>query len=214
MSQVVRVMGFAVMLCLWSIGVSAQKVESLNPWETGDRATYKWTMGAKALTIEEEFGSGGGGILAYSQKTAERTYDMRTQMSPMLHLAGPCLSNGQQCSFAPGIAGLELPAEKGRKWTTAFTVTGETFTADVTQERVVDKVEKVKTPAGEFEAFKVNFNGRIKGKDSKGGSFTGKEDGSDWFAVTPSGKLVLVKHVYRNSFGEKAARELQLLAFK
>ena len=121
-----------------------------------------------------------------------------------------CISNGQQCGFAPGIQVADFPLEKGKKWNTGFTVTGESFTADVAQERKVDKIEKVKVPAGEFEAAKVSFSGRIKGTDGKGKPFSGREDGADWVAVV-NGKAVIVKTEYRNSFGEKANLELASL---
>jgi hypothetical protein len=68
-------------------------------------------------------------------------------------------------------------------------------------------------PAGEFEAFKISFSGRIQGVDAKGSKFTGKEDGTNWIALV-NGKPVVVKVVYRNSFGEKASRELTSVAFK
>lgn len=193
---------------------AAQKVESVTPWDVGDKASYTWVLGPKTLTLDEEVTESGAGTVKLVNRTAQRSFDVVVQWAPLRVTAGPCLSNGQQCTFGEGIVGFDLPAEKGRKWSTTFNVTGETFTADVVQERVVDRLEKVKTPAGEFETFKVNFVGRIKGKDAKGASFTGKEDGSEWFAILPSGKLVLVKVVYRNSFGEKAAREIRTLAFR
>lgn len=49
--------------------------------------------------------------------------------------------------------------------------------------------------------------------DGKGSKFTGKEDGTDWIALV-NGKPVVVKVVYRNSFGEKASRKLTSVAFK
>ena len=55
-------------------------------------------------------------------------------------------------------------------------------------DRKAERLEKVKVPAGEFEAFKVSFSGRIKGVDSKGNPFSGKEDGTDWFALI-NGKI-------------------------
>ena len=101
----------------------------------------------------------------------------------------------------------DFPLEKGKKWVTTFAVKGESFTADVTQERQVDKIEKVKVPGGEFEAAKVSFNGSIKGADAKGKPFSGKEDGADWVALV-NGKTMVIKTVYRNSFGEKSTHEL------
>ena len=67
--------------------------------------------------------------------------------------------------------------------------------------------------AGEFQAAKIGFGGRIVGKDSKGQSFRGSEDGADWVAVV-NGKPVVVKVEYRNSFGEKASLELASVEYK
>ena len=43
---------------------------------------------------------------------------------------------------APGIKALDLPLEKGKKWTTTFNVEGETFTAEVTEDFKVESAEK------------------------------------------------------------------------
>lgn len=190
-----------------------QKIEALNNWDVGDTATYKWTIGAKVLDVEEVVIEGSATEARMTQRTGDRTYDLRVALPSMAQLAGPCLANGQQCSFEPAIDGLPLPLEKGKKWNVNFTVKGETFTVDVVQERVVEKIEKVRTPAGEFDAWKIAFSSKLKGKDAKGASFSGKEDGATWFTF-PGGKPVLAKFTYRNSFGEKATRDLVKLAYK
>lgn len=192
---------------------SAQKIEALTAWDVGDTASYKWTLGPKVIDVEEAVVESTAGEVKMTQKTPDRSYELKVAVPSMAQLTGPCLSNGQQCSFGAGIDGLQLPLEKGRKWNTAFAVTGESFTADVAQERIVEKVEKIRTPAGEFETWRIAFSASIKGKDAKGAGFTGKESGTGWFAF-PGGKPVLVKFAYRNSFGEKASRELVKLAYQ
>lgn len=84
---------------------------------------------------------------------------------------------------------------------------------ELSAERKVEKVEKVKVPAGEFEAYRVSHGARIKGTDAKGNPFSGKEDSREWLALV-NGKLALIKVEYRNSFGEKFTRELVSAAFK
>lgn len=204
----------AVALALMLSGAaSAQKIEAFNAWEVGDTAAYKWSLGPKVIDVEETVVERTEGQVKMTQKTSDRSYELTVAVPSMAQLSGPCLSNGQQCSFGAGIDGLQLPLEKGRKWNTAFAVTGESFTADVAQERIVEKVEKIKTPAGEFETWRIAFSATIKGKDAKGAGFTGKESGTAWFAF-PNGKPLLVRFAYRNSFGEKASRELVKVAYK
>jgi hypothetical protein len=171
-------------------------------------------MNNKAQDLEEELISITDTDYIAVQRAGGKTFEVVVSKEGLLLRKVMCHPNGQQCSFDPPANFIGLPLEKGRKWTLSFTVKGETFTSQVTQERVVEKVEKIKVPAGEFEAFRVYFSGRIKGTDSQGRSFSGKEDGTDWFALVPGGKLNVIKTVYRNSFGEKFTRELTSVAYK
>jgi hypothetical protein len=72
----------------------------------------------------------------------------------------------------------------------------------------VDKIEKIKVPAGEFETYKISYSGRIADTNVHG-----TEDGAEWFTVV-SGKLCLVKVEYHNSIGEVATMELTSVSFK
>ena len=195
-------------------GLAADTLESIVPWETGDRASFKWFLNGKTLQLEEEVTAADGHRFALSQRTADRAYEVAGFSDDLRWTRGPCLSNGQQCAFDPGVGRGLLPLAKGRKWRSEFSVTGETFKADVVQEREVEAVETVKLGPGPFQTWRVGFSGRVKGTDSKGSAFTGKESGTEWWAVTGSGKLVLVKFAYRNSFGEKATREIVSLGYR
>jgi hypothetical protein len=191
----------------------AQKLERPKDWEPGDKAAYNWVLNNKAQAMEDEFTALTDTEFRVTTKVGDKTYDAALSKDGPALLKAICLSNGQPCTFSPALRFAEFPLEKGKKWTTPSTVTGETFVSEIAQERVVEKIEKVKVPAGEFEAYKVSFRSRITGKDAKGNAFSGKEDGSDWFAVS-NGKLLLVKTVYRNSFGEKFTRELTSVSYK
>ena len=195
-------------------GGAADTLETIAPWEAGDRASFKWFVNGKTLQLDEEVTAADGQRFALSQRTADRAYEVTGFNDELRWTRGPCLSNGQQCAFDPGVGRGLLPLAKGRKWRSEFAVTGETFKADVVQDREVEAVETVKLAPGPFQAWRVGFSGRIKGTDSKGGAFTGKESGTEWWAVTASGKLVLVKFSYRNSFGEKATREIVSLGYR
>jgi hypothetical protein len=108
---------------------------------------------------------------------------------------------------------LDLPPEKGKKWTTSFSVTGDNFTADVIQERKVEGFEKLRVPAGEYEAVRISFTAPIVSTNGKGEKFTGKEEGTEWWAFA-SGRPLFLKITYRNSFGEKFSRELIFASLK
>jgi len=194
-------------VCMLCAGAaSGQKLERTTMPQAGDKQSFKWVLNNKAQPMDIEWAGESGGSVRGTQKVGGK--DLAVELDTAGDLTRAlCISNGQQCGFAPGIKVADFPLEKGKKWTTSFAVTGETFTAQVTQERKVDKIEKIKVPAGEFEAAKISFSGRIRGADSKGTAFTGREDGIDWVAVV-NGKSVLVKTEYRNSFGEKANVEM------
>jgi hypothetical protein len=204
----------AVLFALTLPGLAAaQRMEPTKDCEVGDRSTSAWTLNAKTQQIEEECTAVNGQEVRFTQKLADRTYEAAVTAKSAHLIAVMCIANGQPCTFSPPLDFAGFPLEKGKKWAPAFTVKGETFTAEVTQERKAEKLEKVKVPAGEFDAFRISFSGRIQGMDAKGARFTGKEDGTDWIALV-NGKPVVVKTVYRNSFGEKASRELTSIAFK
>ena len=195
-------------------GIAAgQTMEPTKDCEPGDKATYAWVLNNKSQKLDQECIQGPDQDVHFVQKVGDRTYEGAVTKGSVKLLKAMCISNGQQCAFSPSLDAVALPLQKGKKWTQTFTVKGETFTAEVTQEREVEQLEKIKVPAGEFEAFRVSFKGRFKGSDSKGSGFSGKEDGKDWFALI-NGKLSVVKTVYRNSFGDKTTRELTAVAFK
>jgi hypothetical protein len=186
---------------------SAQKLP-----DPGDKVQFNWVLNGKAQAMEEEWVSSDGGSAAGVQRVGGKEYKLVVPKAGTL-AEGMCLSNGQPCTFSPPLSVIDFPLEKGKKWQQAYAVKGETFTADLESEFQVDKVEKVKTPAGEFEAFRISHKGRIKGKDAKGAPFSGKEDGRYWVA-TVNGKAFVAKTEYRNSFGEKVLREATAVSLK
>ena len=190
----------------------AQKLEQLKLPDPGDKIQFNWVLNGKAQAMEEEWLSVDGDGATGVQRTGGKEYKLVVPKAGSVS-EGICLANGQPCTFSPAVTIIDLPLEKGRKWQQTFVVKGETFTVDVEAEWQVDKVEKVKTPAGEFEAFRISHKGRIKGKDAKGAAFSGKEDGRYWLA-TVNGKTFLAKTEYRNSFGEKFTREATAVALK
>jgi hypothetical protein len=191
----------------------AQKMERPKDPEVGDTIVRNWILNNKAQQITQTVQAVTDTEIQESQRVGDKTFDLILPRSNLAVSKAMCESNGQPCSFAPAIEWAAFPLEKGKKWAGTTTVTGDTFTAEVTYERKVEAIERVKTPAGEYEGFRIAFTGRIKGKDSKGASFSGKEDGKIWVGVI-SGKPVPLKSEYRNSFGEKYTTELVSASLK
>jgi hypothetical protein len=191
---------------------AAQKLDQAKSWEVGDKVVMNWTLNNKAQKIELEITEASSDGITGVQRVSGKEFRL-AGTKPGVLTAAMCASNGQPCTFSPALNLVELPLEKGKKWPVNMTVKGDTFTAQVESERVVEKVEKVKVPAGEFEAYRIAHSGRIRGSDQKGSGFSGKEDGKYWIAVI-NGKLAVVKSEYRNSFGEKVTEELASAALK
>jgi hypothetical protein len=196
------VVAFLIPASLW-----AQKMERPKDPEVGDKIVRNWVLNNKAQQITQEVVAVTDTEIQESQKVGDKTFDLVLLRSNLGITKAMCEANGQPCAFAPPLEWVVFPLEKGKKWEGTTTVTGQTFTAEVAYERKVEAIEKVKTPAGEYEGFRIYFSGRIKGKDSKGASFSGKEDGRVWVGLI-SGKPVPLKSEYRNSFGEKFTTEL------
>jgi hypothetical protein len=197
-----------VAVALVPFAAPAQKIERLEfRTEPGDKVVFKWTLGNKSQNIEEVVTASTDTEMRAAVTVGGKAFEGVVTKDPFALTNWMCLANGQPCKFSPGVRLLDLPLEKGKKWDTTFTVTGDTFTAEVTQERKVDGFEKIRTPAGEFDTVKVSFSGRISSRDPKGNVYTGKEDGIEWWA-TSTQRPTVVKETYRNSFGEKFALEL------
>lgn len=201
-----RWLGLAILLSIpgWSW---AQRMERPKDLEVGDKIVRNWVLNNKAQQITQEVLAVTDSEIHESQKVGDQTFDLVLSKSSLGVSKALCESNGQPCTFAPALEWVAFPLEKGKKWQGTTTVTGESFTAEVSYERKVEAIEKVKTAAGEYEGFRISFSGRIKGKDAKGAPFSGKEDGRIWVGLI-SGKPVPLKSEYRNSFGEKFTTEL------
>jgi hypothetical protein len=192
---------------------AAQKIDRPKNPDAGDTATFNWVLNNKPQQVKDEWTGGDGDEVRGIQRVGDKQIALALGKEGFELRRSMCFSNGQPCIFSPGLKFAEFPLEKGKKWSSTFNVKGETFVADVSYERKVDKVEKVRVPAGEYEAFKVSHRGRITGTDAQGKKFNGNEEATDWFALV-NGKLALIKTTYRNSFGEKFNRELTSIRFQ
>lgn len=181
--------------------------------EPGDKVAYNWTLNNKKMVLEFDFTEISADKIIGVQHVDGKQYPYTLARSDLTLLSSMCFSNGQSCTFAPGAKGLDFPLQKGKKWESTFTVSGKTFTSDVESKYKVEKFEKVKTPAGVFEAVRISHKGKIAGRDLHGNNFSGSEKGEYWMALV-NGKIIMVKGEYRNSFKERYALELATVSLK
>ncbi len=194
--------------------VAAQKVESAKDREPGDKASWKYVWNNKASTLEETWTALTDDEMIGVHKVDGKEYEIVLARSPSYQLKKMrCLTIGQRCTYSPGFSFVQFPLEKGNKWTTSSSVTGETFIAEVVNERTVERVETLRTPAGDFETYKITGVGSVRSKNSKGEVYVGKESETDWVAIV-SGKMLVVKAVYKNTFGESFSLDLISASFK
>jgi hypothetical protein len=77
---------------------------------------------------------------------------------------------------------LHFPLMAGEKWASDVTLAGETFTADGQFQWRAIGWEKVRVPAGEFNAMKVEMTSAFKGSTNQGISFSGTGKETRWYA--------------------------------
>ncbi|MEO8004466.1 MAG: hypothetical protein ABI771_06145 [Betaproteobacteria bacterium] len=193
--------------------VFAEKLDPAKNWEVGNKATYKITDRSKSWELEEELTSITGTDYVGVMKMGAKSYEHVTGKDGVLR-KGIYGSKPEQSVFDPGLKYVDVPLEVGKKWTTFTVATGESFRTQVTQDRAVEKIEKVTTAVGEFDAFKVTFSGRLQGINARKIAYTGKEEGSEWYIVGVDGKTYLVKSEYSNSFGAQYTKEMVSVTYK
>jgi hypothetical protein len=193
--------------------VVAQTIEPTKLWEVGDKATYTWTLFSKSSQVEEEVISVSDTEIKMVERMGEKNFDRIYDINQKGLTKYPCLNSMVQCTFTPANRWADWPLEIGKKWSNPSHVQGPTFEADLTKEHVVEAYEKVKVPAGEFDAYRIYFTGKVKGKDNQGRSFSASEKGTYWYGLI-KGKPNMIKFVYQNTAPEKVVRELISVEYK
>lgn len=194
--------------------VVAQPPEPHENWKVGDRLTFDWVRNGESKTIIDNVLAVTDSEVCYQSKVGDRTYDSALSVPSMAYAKGMCLANGQSCDFSPAYVWVQQPMAQGKTWSGSTQVTGETFIADVKYERTVEGIEMIKTPAGQFDAWKVSISGRIKVKEKiGGGESSAREEATDWIARI-NGRTVTVRTEYENTYGERFSRELLSVELK
>lgn len=193
--------------------VFAQTMAPAKLWEVGDKATYTWTLFSKSEQIEEEVVGVSDTEIKMVERMGAKIFDRIYDIQQKGFTKYPCLNSMVQCTFTPANHWADWPLEKGKKWSNPTHFQGATFEGDLTKEHVVEGYEKIKVPAGEFDAYKISFTGKIKGKDNQGRPFAASEKGTYWYGLI-NGKPNMIKFVYQNTFPEKVVRELISVEYK
>jgi len=194
---------FALLAALLVPSVSsAQKLERTKNWEVGDKASWNYVRMGNPVRLVEEVVEVSDAEIRSTLRFDDRTYEQVLSTRDLSRLKGMCFETRQACEFSPREVWVDFPLEKGKRWSDKATVTGETFTVETIYQYNVEGVEKINTPAGEFEAYRVSGSERINRQGvQRTGTFT------YWLAAI-NGKLVRVRDEYMNTFGPFYTREL------
>jgi hypothetical protein len=201
--------------CLAPPAALAQSLDQIRPWEAGDKFSHAYVLNGKAMPATEEVTEVAGDRVRTRQRIGGRPYDAAYGRADMARLEGVCVANSEACRFEPGEAWVVFPLEKGAEWSHRMVVTGEKFVSEVTQQRKVEAVTAVETPAGQFTAWRISMRGEIEARhrDASQPPLKGTERATYWWS-TVKGKLVLVRQEYENSFGARSSRELFAVDFR
>ena len=200
---------FALLAALLVPAVSsAQKLERTKNWEVGDKVTWNYVLQGKSMRLVDEVVEVTDDEVRSTLQVGDRTLEQTVSLRDFSLRKGICSPNGQACTFSPAWVWLDFPLEEGKAWSAASTVTGESFISEVAYQYKVEGVEKITTPAGQFDAYRISGSEHIKSR-SKGGAgpWHGTSSFTDWVASI-NGKVRAVKSEYHNSFGEVYTREL------
>ena len=118
-------------------------------------------------------------------------------------------ADAQPIEFSPPLQWIEFPLSPGSRWEGETTITGQTFKENMKHRRKAIGWEKVRVPAGEFNALKVVSTESMSGIDPKGKPYSGTATFTFW--ISPQSPC-LVKTEYRSTFGFRSSE--QLLSFK
>ena len=197
----------------------AQRMEPSKFWEVGDKASYVWTQhfdystNAKTEKNEWEVRGVNETEIWMEERRGLRTVNRYYDLKQRGFTAWLCWAAIGQCKSSPALRDADFPLEPGKRWVNAGHLQGETFQAERAVEHVVEAMESVKVPAGEFMASKISMAGKVTGKTNKGTRFALTEKGVYWIALA-NGKPLTVKFQYSNSVPTRITLELESVSFK
>lgn len=198
---------------------AAQSMEPAKLWEVGDKASYVWTESYQFSTnVKSEKNEWEVVQVTDAQvwmderrglRRVNRIYDLKQGgLSKFL-----CISVAEECIATPPVPYADFPLQLGKRTPLVNLTQAETFVAERRGECVVEAFEKVKVPAGEFEAFRTTCAEKATGKTKKGSQFSVTVKQVNWVALV-NGKPVIVKIEYSSSVPKRITQELVSFSFK
>lgn len=184
-------------------GKSAAKVAAEAPlpiemprYAVGDSCTYDRTVnGKRQKETRTVSGIADGRMMWTSAMESGSTATLEFDAASNAAYRDVALANNQKISFSAPYRWVDYPLTAGKTWETEAVVKGENFTADVKSKVTAGNWEKIKVPAGEFQALKVSWKEQIVSNGSRG-------SGTLTYWVSRDSKC-LVKATYRNTWGER-----------
>lgn len=202
--------GFALSAAFLIPAVSpAQGLEHIKNLDVGDKLTYNYFHNvAPPLSMVEEVVEVTDAEIRMTQRVGDRTYQAALSARDLFWLRGFGLSTSEAGEWSPAWAWADFPLKNGKAWSRRMTANDESFISEIAYEMKVDGVERITTPAGEFEAYRVSGSETIS---SRGKTGAGPYNGKAWLTIwvtSVKGKPVFVKFEYQNTFGMFSRREL------
>jgi ribosomal protein S17 len=205
----VALAGTTLLLC-FSV---AHAMQPSNQFQVGDKASYAYKNRSRSATVTFEVVAVNGAQVTMTETRGSKTGDRVFVSDQGGFSKSLCWAVDEQCTFSSPNVMVAFPLEKGKKWTNAQSATGETWKGELEKKHKVGRLEKVKVPTGEFEAFRIEFSGKVTGKTNSGQRFKMSEKAKYWYALV-NGKPVMVKFEYSSSNKDKVSMELTQLRFQ
>ena len=198
---------FFAILTFISVASYAQTLPAHSDFAPGDKLTYNTRVGFKNGKYEFIFSEVTSnfvkGIAIYDNQKMDFEMPAHGYLGKEF-----CLAEVMECNWTAPVKMFDKDSKLNDKWagTTVVTMQNKSLIEEVLESKV-EKFEKIKIKAGEFDAFKVYTTGSIKAKLAKGDVYTGTLKMSTWFGVA-NNRLVLLKREYKNSFNSTFIQEL------
>jgi hypothetical protein len=197
-------MGFA---SLCAVAADPPPVTSL-PCMTGEVQTYRYSSvfaGKPALYGTESWTTtecAARIVFKPSGKLFKRNIELDAQGTLSRTVS---IFTGEGIEFSTGVPVFRLPLIPGKSWNAQIRETGETFHDSGSETIHVIGWEKIKVPAGEYNALKMEIDYSYAGATNSGYAYHGAYHETFWYS--PDTRAV-VKNISSDTAGDKATREM------
>jgi len=192
-----------------SLYAFAQEIGEYEDFKPGDVLTYSTKAEGKA----------GEYIFSFTEVQDGAVKGVTTFMGKKMQFESPahgylgkefCLAEVAECQWTPPAKLFDKNDklnDKSKMFTRVDIKGTDTAYAEEELSNTVEKIEKIKVPAGEFNAFKVKTTGTIKAVLKNGKTYPGTLNMTTWYGVVNQ-RMVMIKREYTNSFKGDFMQEL------